>query len=328
MFQADSVEIRMMVDNWVDMLLTDTHLPHCSIDIQRFGLMEHFDPKLLPPQAENGLSMLVKIHRGRTTTTVLFDVGLTGSVLAHNWGSLGEDPSSVGHIVISHGHPDHYGGVYGALRDIGRRTPVITHGDAFLPRTVVAGDGRASAYYNARFDQGDLVDAGGRVMATREPLELGWGVRTTGEIPRKNDFEGTPRPAEDRGAGLYQLRADGTVVIDDVMDEQALIIDVKDRGLVVLTGCSHAGVVNTLHRAVQICGEKPIAAVMGGFHLGFPTTPTENIGRTIDAFSELDVQGIIPMHCTGLTASAAIKDSLSARFVQPAVGTTVRIGEQ
>jgi 7,8-dihydropterin-6-yl-methyl-4-(beta-D-ribofuranosyl)aminobenzene 5'-phosphate synthase len=324
-FQADAVEIRLMVDNWVDMLLTDTHLPHCAVDIQRFGLIEHFDPKLLPPQAENGLSMLVKIHRGRSTTTVLFDVGLTGAVLAHNWVALGEDPTSVDHIAISHGHPDHYGGVYEALQHIGRRTPVITHEDAFLPRTVVSGDGRASAYYNARFDQGALVDAGGRVMATKEPLELGCGVRTTGEIPRKNDFEGTPRPAEPGGAGLYQLRADGSVAVDDVIDEQALIIDVKGRGLVVLTGCSHAGVVNTLHRAVEISGEKPIAAVMGGFHLGFPTTPAENIGRTIDAFSDLDVQCIIPMHCTGLTAAASIKQRLDARFVQPAVGTTVRI---
>lgn len=328
MFQADSVEIRLMVDNWVDMLLPHQHLPHCAVDIERFGLVEHFDPKLLPPQAENGLSMLVKVNRGRTTTTLLFDVGLTGSVLAHNWTALGEDPTGVDQIVISHGHPDHYGGVYQALEDIGRRVPVITHYDAFLPRTVITGDGRGSTYYNARFDQGDVVDAGGRLMTTRDPLELGWGVRTTGEIPRKNDFEGTPQPTEPGGAGLYQLGHDGRVVVDDVIDEQGLIIDVKDQGLVVLTGCSHAGVVNTLHRAIEISGEKPIAAVMGGFHLGFPTTPEANIGKTIDAFKDLDVQCVMPMHCTGLEADAAIKRSLDTRFVQPAVGTTVRIGDR
>jgi len=320
-FQADSVEITVLVENWVDMLLADSMVgDHC---VSRTGLLEHFDPKEEPPQAENGISFLVKATKGRRTATILFDVGLTGKVLAHNLRVLRHDPATIDHIVISHGHPDHYGGIYGCLDLIGRDTPVATHPDAFLPRYAVMGDGSTSQFYNARFREGEIDRRGGRLVFTRDPLELGNGVLTTGEIGRLNDFEGTPIPATLRSPGLYQVGPDGQRRVDAVMDEMALLIDVAGRGVVVLTGCAHAGVINTVRRAKELLDDRPILAVAGGFHLGFPTTPAENIVRTAEALKDIGVEVLMPMHCSGLATHVKMSQEFNGRYVQPAVGTTL-----
>jgi 7,8-dihydropterin-6-yl-methyl-4-(beta-D-ribofuranosyl)aminobenzene 5'-phosphate synthase len=326
MWQADRLEITVLVENWVDMLLPELDVPggHC---VSRFGLVEHFDPKRIPPAAENGLSLLVTAYRGQHATRVLFDAGLTGTILTHNLRALRVDPNEFDHLVVSHGHPDHFGGVYGLLDALPAPIPVVTHPDAFLPRYAVMGDGRTAPMYNQAFHEGDLDRAGGRPIKTRDAMELGWGVFTTGEIPRVNDFEGPPQTLDTRAAGLWQVDAEGRWVPDQVWDEQGLVIDVKDEGLVVLTGCAHAGVVNTLTRARELAGgDKPFRAVMGGFHLGFPTTPRQNIQKTVDAFTELDVALAVPMHCSGLGAHTAVSSQLADRYVQPAVGTTFRFG--
>lgn len=326
MWQADRLEITVLVENWVDMLLPELNTPggHC---VSRFGLVEHFDPKRIPPAAENGLSLLATAYRGQHVSRVLFDAGLTGTVLAHNLRSLRIDPTEFDQLVVSHGHPDHFGGVYGLLDALEAPIPVITHPDAFLPRYAIMGDGRTAPKYNQAFREDDLARSGGRQVLTRDAMELGWGMFTTGEIPRVNDFEGPPKTEDPRAAGLWQVDAAGRWVPDQVWDEQGLVIDVKGEGLVVLTGCAHAGVVNTITRAREIAGgEKPIRAVMGGFHLGFPTTPAANVKKTVDAFAELDVAMVVPMHCSGLPAHAAVSAQLSDRYVQPAVGTTFRFG--
>ncbi len=328
MFQADSVSITVLVENWVDMLLPDQASPVGSDDhcVSRYGLIEHFDSRRIPPRAENGISLLVEATSGRHSVRVLFDVGLTGSVLAHNLRVLGVDPAGVDHVAISHGHPDHFGGIHRFLELAGRRIPVATHRDAELPRYAVMGDGRVSPVYNAAFTFAQVEASGGAPVLSCDPLELGWGIHTTGEIARRTPFEAAGGPYQSGQPGLYQVSAAGEVRRDDVLDELGLVIDVKGEGLVVLTGCAHAGVVNTLLRAREVCGDKPIRAVMGGFHLGFPTTPAENVALTADAFRELDVATVVPMHCSGLRTHAHMSQVLSDHYVQPAVGTVFRFG--
>jgi 7,8-dihydropterin-6-yl-methyl-4-(beta-D-ribofuranosyl)aminobenzene 5'-phosphate synthase len=324
MFTADSVEILVIVENQIDMLLGDDEDGlHC---VTRAGLVHHFDPKHASPIAENGLSLLVTARKGRYATRVLFDVGLTGTALAHNFGALREDPNTIDHVVISHGHPDHFGGVHTFLDLMDHPVPVATHPDAFLPRYAVMGDGRTSPFYNSDFNQPQIEDEGGRLVLSRQPVDLGWGMATTGEIPRQVPFEGPREPATAHGPGLYQVDAAGAFRLDEVWDEQGLIIDVAGEGLIVLTGCAHAGVVNTAQRALQVYGDRPVRAVIGGFHLGFPTTPHENVAATVHALKELDVSTIMPMHCSGLRAQAAFLHDLPDRFVQPAVGTVLRFG--
>jgi len=323
--QADGVEITVLVENQVDMLLPDRELGdggHCV----RNGLVEHFDQGRTPPQAENGISLLVTARHGRHSTTALFDVGLTGSVLAHNLRALGVDAGRVEHVVISHGHPDHVGGLYAFLDQVERTVPVATHTDAFLPRYAVMGDGRTSAYYNQAFTPAEVERHGGRPVLTAGALDLGCGMYTTGFIPRRVPFEGPVEPPSPHAPGLYQVRADGGYGLDEVNDEQGLVVDVKGRGLVVLTGCAHAGVLNTIDRAREICGARPVLAVMGGFHLGFPTTPRENVALTVKGMEEREVAHVVPMHCSGLATHAAFHQAQPERYLQPSVGTTLRFG--
>jgi 7,8-dihydropterin-6-yl-methyl-4-(beta-D-ribofuranosyl)aminobenzene 5'-phosphate synthase len=322
MWQAEYVEITVLVENWVDMLLPESDGDHC---FSRFGLIEHFDPKLIPPVAENGISLLVRTRRGRHTSTTLFDVGLTGHALTHNLKALRVDPAEIDQVVISHGHPDHFGGIHALLDTLGAPLPVVTHPDAFLPRYAVMGDGRAAPFYNQAFSEDALGRGGGRVVANKDPMDFGFGVFTTGEIPRAVSFEGPP--TQSLGSpGLWQVNHDGHFVPDQVWDEQGLVIDVKDEGLIVLTGCAHAGVINTIHQARSIAGDRPVRAVIGGFHLGFPTTPAENVARTVDSMKELEVRSVVPMHCSGIRAHAAFLQQLPGSYIQPSVGTTFRFG--
>jgi 7,8-dihydropterin-6-yl-methyl-4-(beta-D-ribofuranosyl)aminobenzene 5'-phosphate synthase len=335
-FQADRLEIRVLVENWIDMLLPDRNLyPVGDNDgecITRWGLIEHFDPALIPPQAENGISLLVTAHKGRHQYTVLFDAGLTGTVLAHNLTALAVDPNSIQHVAISHGHPDHYGGIHRLLDLIDHPVSVSTHSDAFLPRYAVMADGRVSSFYNQAFTESSLYERGGAIIKGSDAAELGCGIFLTGEIRREVEFEspvaapaGTENPMS--RPGLYQVRPSGETVADLVMDEQALVADVRDRGLVVLTGCAHAGVINTIQHAQGLAGGRRVFAVLGGFHLGFPTTPTENVEKTTAALRDLDIELIMPMHCSGLRAHEAISTGLPDRYFQPAVGTTLRFGK-
>jgi len=325
LWRADDVEILILVENQIDMLLPDLEGDggHC---VSRTGLIHHFDPKEIPVQAENGISLLVTARRGRHQMRVMFDVGMTGRVMLHNLEALHQDLDSIDHIVISHGHPDHYGGILPVLEEFPRAVPIASHPDAFLPRYAVMGDGRVAPFYNEGF-QADRLDGGpGRLVMTKDPLELASGVLTTGEIPRNTSFEGPVVSEDTRKPGLYQVASDGQLRTDEVWDEQGLVIDLGDEGLVVLTGCAHAGVVNTIHRAQELTGNQRIRAVMGGFHLGFPTTPVENVDKTLEALRDLEVQTVVPMHCSGLRAHTAFSTGMEDNYVQPAVGSNFIFG--
>lgn len=317
---ADAVRITVVVDNWIDMLQAEAE------PVDRMGLVEHFDPSKQTVQAEFGISFLVEVRTRHRWTRILFDTGLSPGVLLNNCEALGIDVSQIDQVALSHGHPDHYGGVYGLLRAIGRRVPVVTHDDAFLPRYALMPDGRTAANYNASLRRDDLEHAGAAIVAATEAVELTTGTITTGEIPRTSAFEG-PRESKDfHGPGLYQVK-DGRFGLDEVVDEVALVVNVRQAGLVVLTGCGHAGVINSVHAATALTGIDRVALIAGGFHLGFPTTPAENVAKTLEAMQDLTPSHVMPMHCTGVVGVAALRTGLPNAFVHPSVGTSIRIGE-
>lgn len=319
MSKADSVTITVLVENSIDILLAGER----EGSVHRCDLVHHFDLKKTPVQAEFGVSFLVEIVSGRHPSTILFDAGLTGSVLAHNMGALDVDPTKIDHIAISHGHPDHYGGLHSALELIGRPIPVATHPDAFLPRyAIMGGDERVAPFYNATFNARQLEQAGARLTMAREAVQLAGGVVTTGEIQRQTDFEGPREPAHARAPGLYQIK-DGKFALDEVWDENALVIDVRDAGLIVLTGCGHAGVINSIKAAQKLTGVDKVLAVLGGFHLGFPGTPAANVEKTSAALRSIGAEMVMPMHCTGAKAISSIARELPDSFVQYSVGTRV-----
>jgi len=322
MHAVDGVRITVVVESWVDILLGEQD------GVTRTGLVHHFDPKARPLLAENGFSILVETFNGRHRSTVLFDCGLSGIVIEHNFAALGIDPSAIDHIAISHGHFDHHGGLSRVLDLIGHPVPVVAHPDAFHPRYLMLSSGETAAYYNAALDKSDLHGRGARFVDARDPLPLGDGIISSGEIERTIPFENL-QPGDFRdslGPGIYQI-VDGRAMFDIVPDELAVIVNVKSEGLVVISACGHAGIINTVSHAQAITGIDRLALIMGGFHLGFPGTPQDKRDSTVTELKRFGAAQIAPMHCTGFKCMADVARELPDAFVQYSVGTRFHVGD-
>ena len=309
--------ITTLVENYVDMLLAD------EPRVTRAGLAHHFDPKKLNPIGENGVCFHVRLEWDRYTYNLLFDTAMSGKVLLHNASALSVDLEQLDHIVISHGHPDHYGGLLDLLAS--RQTPVpVSLGEAaFAPRYLRLASGQVAPYYNQSFTSSAIEAAGGRVVVHDGALEVGPGTFATGAIPRSVEFE-MPSKSIATPNALIQV-VNGEMGPDSVPDDQAMVINIGDDGILIFVGCSHAGIVNTLRQAVELSGRSRIVGVFGGFHLGFPGTPESKTEKTIEALREMDVELLCPMHCTGMNAMMQLRSAFPDRFLLNCTGTQVVI---
>src|SRR4051812_17726980 len=217
------------------------------------------------PQAEHGFSALVEVERaGGQIHRILFDTGVTPDGMVENMRRLGIDPRDIEIVVCSHGHFDHTAGLDGLARRVGRANlPVMIHPNFWSRRrTVIPGRDPIEMPTTSRRA---LVDVGFEIIERQQPSFLFHdSVLITGEVPRTTDFEhGMP--------GEEALRGDGTWEVDQlILEDQALVVHVRGRGLVALTGCGHAGIVNITRYVRQLAGVEKVHAVMGGFHLGGP----------------------------------------------------------
>ena len=320
---VEHVRITVLVDNHVDMLLTPTE------GVRRFGLLDHFAPPHgIPVCTENGISYWIELRQGDRRHHLLFDTGLTEMVITHNLQALGRSADQLEHAVISHGHPDHFGGLLGILRARRTSLPVAIHPDAFLPKYFIDGQGEVVMRINRGLDRDVIERSGAVIVESRDPVDIGPGAIATGQIERAIPFE-PPVPVRDGGPAGVFLERDGKLVDDDAtIDDQAVVINVEGKGLVVMTACGHAGVINTIRYAQKITGVEQVHAVMGGFHTGFPGVPEENAERTIDALREFRPQIVAPMHCSGLRAIALAMEAFPDQFVHNVVGTTLVIDSE
>jgi 7,8-dihydropterin-6-yl-methyl-4-(beta-D-ribofuranosyl)aminobenzene 5'-phosphate synthase len=200
---------------------------------------------------------------------------------------------------------------------------VSMHPDALMPRYLRLATGQVAPYYNHDLSLGAVEAAGGRPVLHTGPLEVGPGLIASGAIPRTVDFEAAAADIDAPNA-LIQLR-DHCAAPDTVPDDQMLVIEVGTDGIIVLLGCSHAGVINSLHHAMELTGRSRVIAVIGGFHLGFPGTPAEKVDHTIEQLREIRPEIVCPMHCTGMAAIAAIGKAFPDNFLLNCTGTRLEL---
>jgi 7,8-dihydropterin-6-yl-methyl-4-(beta-D-ribofuranosyl)aminobenzene 5'-phosphate synthase len=267
---------------------------------------------------EHGFSALVTVRRGQSSSTLLFDTGISPTGMITNAERLGIDFAELRGVVLSHGHFDHAGGLAGLARKRGRAgMPMLAHPLAWTQR-------RLAPAGQAPFDMPTpskraLEGQGFEVIERREPsLLLDGAVLITGEVDRTTEFEHGMPPAHEAWTGSA-WQHDPLVT-----DDQALVVHVRDRGLVVLTGCGHAGAVNIVRHAMRLTGVSRLHALLGGLHLsGKAFEPV--IPPTVEALTDLSPAVLAPGHCTGWRAQHALAAALPGAWVTSSSGTTYRL---
>jgi 7,8-dihydropterin-6-yl-methyl-4-(beta-D-ribofuranosyl)aminobenzene 5'-phosphate synthase len=314
---VDGVHVTTLIDNSSDALLPDEGL------VRRWGMFGSAGPLPIVPdgmsvggktvdflRAEHGFSALIEVRDGAGQRRVLFDAGVTPDGLIGNLDRLAIMPDTFEAIVFSHGHFDHVMGLDGLARRIGHRNlPVLLHPD-FWTRRRMAGPG--GIFDMPTPSRSAIEGAGFAVIEDRRPSFLLDGMLlVTGEVDRTTDFE-TGMPAVHQAWRNDRWEHDPTV-----HDDQAVILHVRDKGLVVLTGCGHAGVINIVRHAKRLTGIDHVYALLGGFHLRDGPV----VAQTVAALAADAPDFLAPAHCTSWRAMHALAGALPDAFRPNAVGS-------
>jgi len=263
--------------------------------------------------AQHGISFLLEAETVKGSKTILFDAGHSADPILHNMKMLGKDPSAIDLVVLSHCHSDHTGGLIGMLEAIGRkRVPVIAHPAIYRSNFVLKPAFKSFGMGPA--NSAELIEsAGGEMLLVAEPLALAPGIVTSGEIADKIDFEENPT--------LSMLTLDKGEMVPDPMPDDLSLVFILDEGLVIVTGCSHAGVISIIETAVRMTGVERITAVIGGFHL--IDADDARIEATVKKMADYNIGRIYTGHCTGLKAEARLQQVFGKKFKKTHTGMKV-----
>jgi 7,8-dihydropterin-6-yl-methyl-4-(beta-D-ribofuranosyl)aminobenzene 5'-phosphate synthase len=251
---------------------------------------------------EYGFSCLVTVD-GRS---LLFDTG-SDRALFHNSKALGIKLEEIEDVMISHGHFDHTGALLPLLEQYGKKK-IYAHPRLLLPRLFPLNNGKLKEI-GSPFSHKELTQAGADFIFIDHFAQIWPGVYISGEIPRNNDFEDT--------GGDFRVENDGEVEGDKLQDDMALIIE-HPEGLIIISGCAHAGMINTIAHAIRMTGRNKILAYIGGTHL-FNASP-RRIEQTVTALQAYAIEKLIVAHCTGFYAAARLYNELGSMVVKGEAG--------
>jgi len=304
---VDKVEILTLQDNFIDMVTKDN-----SDVIQRALPMKGMEVSnsIL---AEPGFSALVTITRNGQTRSLLFDFGFSEDGAARNAEALNVDLSAVEVLALSHGHLDHVGGLKKLTGLVGKkRLDLVLHPWSFVNPRYLKITEALKAYFPA-FTREKAQACGVNLIETEEPYALLDGQALfLGQIKRVTDFE--------KGAPDLCCEVDGQQMSDPFHDDTGIAFNVKGKGLVVLSGCAHAGIVNTVKHARQVTGIDKVYAIMGGFHLSGTDFDTV-VAPTTEGLKAFDPDYVVPTHCTGREVGIYIENQMPDQFILNMSGT-------
>jgi len=245
--------------------------------------------------------------------SVAFDTGRNKAALLYNIRTLKLDLSSLEYIVLSHGHHDHTAATVELIKKSKRKVNVIAHPHTFLPKFRIKKGKRRHHGVPRGERKIDILKAGADIVETTTPFTLFPGVCTSGEIKRVTSFE--------KLSWKNLTVVDGKQVKEQVLDDQALFINIAGKGVLAVIGCAHAGIINTLHSALDVTEMKKIYGFIGGTHL---IRPKENrLKESIKCLKEFDMQLMSPAHCTGHRSIAAINLAFPEAFTLNYAGRTI-----
>lgn len=304
--EVDEVKITIVMDNSIDVLMAGNEVA------RRLPLGPN--PFERPqPIAQHGFSVLITVRRGDTQGTVMFDTGVSRDGILYNLDALEINAADIQAIVLSHGHPDHAMGIPGLIDRLGTRNlPLVLHPDAYLERKLVLPNGSevrvpAPRTTDFRREKIEVIEGVGPSMLVDEMILV------SGEVARTTGFE--------TGFPIHYAHRHGAWEPDPlIMDDQCAIINVREKGVVIVTGCGHSGIINIIRHARALTGIEAVHAVIGGFHLsGALFEPI--IPPTVAGLQQIAPRWIVPGHCTGWLATHRIATALPEAFIPNSVGT-------
>ena len=317
LIEIDTLTVQVIVDNVTDSLSSVPHNVTHEMTYLRNNGMEELAGECLCCGA-HGLSLLLTAHKGTEKHTLLFDAGPEGEVFKRNMGKLNIPPQMIEEIVLSHGHWDHAGGFLEALQLIKTNNPaqkvVFQLNPGMFHQRATQFDGHLCPFKKIPSLQ-ELEKYGADVVNSDEArLLLDNMFYLSGEIPRVTEYE--------KGFPEHVRQLENLEWVPDplILDERFLLVNVRNKGLIVFSACSHAGIINVLKHAQHLFPEIPIFAVMGGFHLSGRSVE-KIIPNTVEDMKQFNLKMIIPAHCTGWRAVNALGNAFGDAIVVPsAVG--------
>ena len=253
------------------------------------------NPRLPDLEAKHGLCIYAEAAVKDEYFAFLIDTGPSPEVLRKNAEVLKIDLSKVKGVFLTHGHYDHTGGLPEVLKRIDKNVPVIAHPLIFEPKF---GYKPVLTYIGIPLDMMEVKNLGGSLLLSRNPVQLMEGISTTGEIDRVTSYE--------KVKGLWTVSRE-RFIPDVLLDDQSLIFKIEGKGLVIVSGCAHSGIVNTVIHSRNLMKVEKIHAVIGGFHL--KDADKGKVQRTIDDLAAFNPELICPCHCTGKKAIAMFKEA-------------------
>ncbi|MFW9807232.1 MAG: MBL fold metallo-hydrolase [Candidatus Thorarchaeota archaeon] len=270
-------------------------------------------------------ALVVARYDDSSTFQFLFDTAGGTPTLEHNAGIMKErfdlDLTAIEMIVLSHGHWDHVAGVLKVIDIIGKPVPVLCHPSALYHKIFTSDDGKRHEIGIHPYYQESELGSKTEVIATRDPYKIADGIMTTGVVPRTNTFETL--------TGVLQkivTNQNEQEVPDKISDDLSVIFHLKDDSVILLTGCCHSGIVNTMDHSASLSASSTITGIVGGLHLH--DASKERLSKTIEYLDNYPLATIAACHCTGLRGRAALMNAFEKSFKNVGAGSVLKFASE